>query len=122
VVNLVSNSFFIVFRCSSTSSSVFPFNSTLSFPILNVWLSSHISIGFRYPILLSALAPGLVHKGSPVDHVAFYKSHVLVSDIENLYGSIIITHICGNMSDTYNAIIVTSCTSSVGDLFSNAMN
>jgi hypothetical protein len=114
VVNLVSNSFFIVFRRSSTSSPVFPFNSSLSFSILKVCLSSHISIELRYPILLPALALAWYRKGSPVDHVAFYKSHVHVSDIENLYVSlIIITHICGNMSDTYSANNVTSCTSSL---------
>jgi hypothetical protein len=80
---------------------------------MNVWLSSHISIGFRYPILLPALHRAWYREGSLVDHVAFYKSHVHVSDIEILYGSlVIITHICGNMSDTYSANRVTSCTSS----------
>jgi hypothetical protein len=29
-------------------------------PILKVWLSSHISIEFRYPILLPELASGLL--------------------------------------------------------------
>ena len=40
-------------------------------------------------------------------------SHTCMSDIEILYSSLIITHICGSMSDTYNANIVTSCTSSL---------
>jgi hypothetical protein len=40
-------------------------------------------------------------------------SHTCMSDIENLYSSLIITHIYGSMSDTYNANNVTSCTSSL---------
>jgi hypothetical protein len=39
--------------------------------------------------------------------------HTCMSDIENLYNSLIITHICGSMSDTYNANIVTSYMSSL---------
>jgi hypothetical protein len=39
--------------------------------------------------------------------------HTCMSDIQNLYNSLIITHICGSMSDTYNANTIMSCTSSL---------
>jgi hypothetical protein len=39
--------------------------------------------------------------------------HMCMPDIENLYNSLIITHISGSMSDTYNAKTVTGCTSSL---------
>jgi hypothetical protein len=48
--------------------------------------------------------------------------HTCMLDIENLYSSLIITYICGSMSDTYNANTVMSCTSSLWRFIINHMS